>query len=273
VVADFENLSYEAIPAGGSQWQQLNVRLADNIEEVYALVCAILDRVQLAGEEFGEAVESTIASLTGILAVRQGLSRERQIGLFGELLVLLTLTCNRGESAALGSWRGPLGEEHDFGLEEADVEVKTTLGERREHWIGSAQQLSRTGNRQLYLLSIQLTTAALARGWTLPGLVEVVRNKLQSVTAQVNAMLTSVGYRDRDADLYRSRWTLRTRPGFFEVDDQFPAITDERIGPLVNSYDRIREIRYRIDLTGIPLAVPLFGFDAVTSLEAHSDGF
>ena len=73
----------------------------------------------------------------------------------------------------MNSWRGPIGEEHDFGMSAPDVEVKTTLGERREHWISTATQLVPTGDRPLYLLSIQLTSAALDSGQhpSRPGLI------------------------------------------------------------------------------------------------------
>ena len=63
-------------------------------------------------------------------------------------------------------------------MSEADLEVKTTTGERREHWISTTTQLVPTGDRPLYLLSIQLTAAALDAGHTLPSLIASARSTL-----------------------------------------------------------------------------------------------
>jgi hypothetical protein len=257
-VVAFQNLSFEVISHDKVVWHHLAVHLDDNLDEVYAFLCAILDRVQLSGEPFASAVEDALNSLTGILAVRHSLTRDKQVGLFGELCVLLALADGIGCDEAMRSWRGPYGEEHDFGIPNHDVEVKTTLSERREHWISTATQLVPTGDRPLYLLSIQLTTAALDSGHTLPGLVLSARSKVAPHAVRFEAVLAQMGYRDGDSDLYRSRWTLRTTPTFYEVGPQFPAITQELLDAAVPSAERIKDLRYRIDLTGLPPSSPLF---------------
>jgi hypothetical protein len=142
------------------------------------------------------------------------------------------------------------------------LEVKTTLGERREHWISTATQLARTGDRPLYLVSIQLTSAGLGVGWTLPRLVADVRAAVTGSGEPFEAALRHSGYRDRDADLYRSHWALRTSPAFYRIDDQFPALTQDRIDTSVPSAQRITDIRYRIDLSGMPTSPELFAFAA-----------
>ena len=260
-VVEFENLSFDVITDEQGTWHQLAVQLDDNLDEVYALLCAILDRVQLSGQSFAEAIEESLDSLTGILAVRHSLTREKQVGLFGELWILLSLAESRGGAAAMDSWRGPLGEEHDFGMSDADLEVKSTTGERREHWISTTTQLVPTGDRPLYLLSIQLTAAALDAGHTLPSLVASARSKLATQVVRLDAVLTRLGYRDRDSDLYHSRWALRTPPAFYQVGLQFPAVTQERLEAVVPSAERIKDLRYRVDLTGLVPSPPLFTLD------------
>jgi putative PD-(D/E)XK family protein DUF4420 len=259
-VVEYENLTFQALSEEDGTWHRVSVGLDENLDEVYAFLCAILDRVQLAGEPFADAVDAALDSLTGILAVRQRLTQERQLGLFGELLTLLALVEKVGQGAAVGSWRGPLKEEHDFGLAQADFEVKTTLSEKREHWISAPTQLTPTGERPLYVVSVQLTTAAVDQGHTLPSLVSLVRSKLPNGLADLNAVLTRLAYRDRDADLYHSRWTLRTTPAFYEVDARFPAVTQKALEAAVPAAERVRELRYRIDLTGMPASPPLFEF-------------
>jgi hypothetical protein len=261
-VVDFENLNFDAVHDNGTMWYQLAVRLDDNLDEVYALMCAILDRVQLSGECFADAAEGALDSLIGILAIRRALTRERQVGLFGELLVLLALADDVGPDAALASWRGPLREEHDFGLSDVDLEVKTTSGERREHWISTTTQLMPTGDRPLYMISIQLTLAALDTGWTLPTLISQARSTVEPHAARLNAVLTELGYRDRDSDLYHTHWMLRTAPAFFRIDADFPALTQGRLDGAVPSAERITDVRYRLDLTGMGCSPEPFAFGA-----------
>ena len=260
-VVEYENLSFSEVVEGGDLvWHRLAIRLDDNLDEVYALLCAILDRVQLAGEPFADAVESARDSLSGIIAFRHCLTRERQVGLFGELLVLLALTESVGPRDAMYSWRGPLGEEHDFGIVMSDIEVKTTLGERREHWISSTTQLVQTGERPLYLISIQLTTGALDSGLSLPALIALARSRLALELPKLDSTLALSGFRDRDSDLYHSRWTLRKVPTFYEINSLFPAVTPERLDAIVPRAEHVIDVRYRLDLTGISQSPALFEF-------------
>lgn len=86
-----------------------------------------------------------------------GLSREEQIGLAGELLVLLewipTIT-----TATLTAWHGPLGGRHDWVGHSLAVEVKTTAISTGPviHRISRLDQLEEPSDRPLYLLSQRL---------------------------------------------------------------------------------------------------------------------
>jgi len=258
----FEHLAFRVIEDGGSTWDEIAIALDDNIDEVYALLCSIADRVQLAGEDFVDAITEALDSLTGILALRRGLTHDRQVGLVGELLAFGALVSELGPSDAVAAWRGPLGEEHDFGTSTADVEVKSTTSERRAHWISSVSQLATTGTRPLYLLSVQLTRAGVASGATLPQLVATTRAAVGLELGRFDSVIDLIGYRNRDADLYRERWALRTAPAFFEIDSVFPAITPERLTSAVPSAERVSDLRYRVDLSGLTPATPPFSVDA-----------
>lgn len=260
-VSLFANLSVDRVENQGLDWLELSVQIEDNLNEVYALLCSVLDRVQLLGSGFDTATADALASLSEILATRTRLSDDQQLGLAGELLTLLALADETGPDEALESWRGPMSEEHDFGLTDSDVEVKVTLNERRKHWISSLTQLVPTGDRPLYLLSIQLTPSGAGTGWSLPILIEMVRKIPAMHREALDLVIASARYRDEDADLYRARWTLRTNPEFFLVDDQFPKITQEIIESTVPSSQRVTDVRYRVDLTGLTPSKRLFGFD------------
>lgn len=256
----FANLTLDFIDDEGLAWHQLSVQLDRNLGEVYDMLCNILDRVQITGSPFKTAVEDVLASMADILARRGGMSEDQQVGLAGELLTFLALVQHSGIDVALEAWTGPLREEHDFGTSDGDLEVKVTLGERRTHWISSVTQLVPTPGRDLYLVSIQLTRAGAGSGWTLPELVNRVVSSAKEKEQLVNAALAATRYRANDADLYAGRWTMRSPPAFFAVDNEFPALSQSALSAIVPSSQRIVEVRYRIDLTGLAPATELFPF-------------
>ena len=255
---DFQNIRFESVLDGTQLVDELLVTLNDNTQEVYAWLCSILDRVQLAKEPFALAIEGAVDSLSDLTILRHGLTKNQCVGLFGELLVLLALADNMSSGEAVSAWRGPLGEEHDFGIRKDDLEIKSTMSERREHWITGVSQLLPTGSRRLFLVSIQLTLAGESSGSSLPVLVQHARSVFHDNLKLLDRLLREVGYRDSDADLYAMRWALRTPPRFYEVVDEFPAITQSMLDKALSSSDKIVDVRYRVDLTGIPPSPPLF---------------
>lgn len=260
----YQNVEVEELDEHGTVWQQVSVVLGTNPAEGYSILMGMLDRVQQGGQPFAQAIEEVLASLQAILAERRGLSEEAQAGLFGELTMLKALIHTRGPAAAVGGWRGPLGEEHDFGIGLDDLEVKCTLAERRHHWISTPTQLLATEGRALYLLSVQLTAAASDAGSSLPELVAAVRGVAESARVHLDDRLTLANYRDYDADLYGTRYSLRTTPAFYHVHGNFPAITPAGIQHAVPEANRILELRYRIDLTGWPQAATPKGFGTIS---------
>lgn len=262
-VQSLANLEYALEDQAGIVWHRLDVAYEDNLGEVYPVLCTILDRVQLKGESFTDAVMSVLTGLGEILAGRGGLSRDQQVGLFGELLVLLSLGAHLGSEEAVKAWRGPDREEHDFGLADSDLEVKTTTFEERSHWINSVAQLYPSPGRALRLLSIQVTTAGAEPGMSLAEIVQTARTRPGMPTVELNHTLEAAGYYDRHADLYQSRWRLRSMPKFYLIDDKFPALTNELLFANVPQAERITDIRYRIHLEGLtgqdelfPIALP-----------------
>jgi hypothetical protein len=268
-VVAFENLAINVIEDGGMMWHEMSVQLDDNAGDVYPVLCAVLDRVQLSGETFEHAVYQVLHSLTEILATRGGLSLEQQVGLFGELLTLLAVVDELGPETAISTWRGPASEEHDFGLPNCDLEIKTTLAEKRAHWISHLTQLVPTGGRPLYLASIQLTTAAVGAGWSLPSLVRQARNVAGIPVEALNTFLGKARFRDVDSDLYSTHWALRSSPAFFRVTSRFPAITPASLQASVPEFHRIVEVRYRVDLSGMQDSGPILSFDRVLNTEEN----
>lgn len=219
----------------------------------YAMLSTIADRIQIDGIAPVEALEDTLARWHSILSMRTRMSHQAEVGLFGELLVLEALLSWRGD-AAVKSWRGTVGEEHDFGFDDADIEVKTTTVERRHHWIHGLGQLLATPPTPLWLLSIQITRGGLESGRTLGRLVEDVlaATSDEGATAGVHEMLEACAWRDEDHDLFSKSWRLRTKPLALRVDNTFPRLTSECLSSSGVNVAAIRQVTYEIDVTDRP---------------------
>lgn len=255
------NLDYYLEDQAGTMWHRLDVAYDENLAEIYPVLSAIVDRVQLNAETLAHAVAEVLTGLNEILAGRGGLSLEKQIGLFGELVVLQALAAHTDAKQAVRAWRGPDREEHDFGLTTEDLEVKTTISEKRSHWINGLGQLTPTPGRALYVVSIQLTAPGAGSGASLVELIAAAHALPHVPSSQLDLALENAGYSTQHDDLYGTRWRFRSRPEFFLVDDEFPALTAEHVFQSAPKPERIDDVRYRIGLDGLPGSDPLFNFD------------
>ncbi|MGW4498606.1 PD-(D/E)XK motif protein [Micromonospora sp. NPDC004336] len=249
--AGLENLSVRAVHHDGQGMIEIAVTDPRLFVDAYPLLCAVADRVQLDQQTLTAALTETLRRLGHLLQTEDVLSQETETGLVGELLVFAGLAHTLGPDTALASWRGGHAEEHDFGLPDHDVEVKTTVSERRAHWISSLTQLVETGGRPLWLVSLQITAAG-SGGRALPDLIAGVRALLPS-TAQRTGFddrLRSSGWRDRYVATCQHRWRLRTPPQAFRVTESFPRLTPKVLVDAGVDGTHVTDVRYRLDLTG-----------------------
>jgi hypothetical protein len=224
--------------------------------EFYAFACTLADGVQIASLTPARAVESSLASWTALVERLAILSPERQTGLLGELWMLERLAAAKGWRDAVRSWKGADAEEHDFSLADADVEVKTTVSERRVHMIGSLTQLLPMPGRPLYILSLQFTQSGLGPGRTL---AQAVAEAYASASAEspvsasdLEARLQRTGWRQEHGQYYRRRWSLRSAAKLIAVDETCPVIVPETLASLgANRLSRIVQLLYRVDLDGL----------------------
>ncbi|MBM0274512.1 PD-(D/E)XK motif protein [Micromonospora tarensis] len=253
-----ENVS--AAAGHGTEGQYLEIRVTDPqlFSDAYPVLCAIADRIQVQGMGFTSAVSDTLNVLGQLLQPRRALPRERELGLCGELLTFIGLCRHVGAAKALAAWRGPTAAEHDFGIDGFDVEAKTTAAERRTHWVGSLTQLTGTGHRPLFLASHQLTEAGPDDGWRLGELVAVARREVAptGLRQDLDRRLTSAGWIDPFTDMCRTRWRRRFPSTAYLVDQTFPRLTPNMLTDIGVNSARMTDVRYRIDLTGLPAASP-----------------
>ena len=226
-IDDYVHISTDVRFQGDRNWATLAVHGTRFFADAYPLLRSVADLVQLEGQTFTEAVQRSLDQYHDLLAAGSRMPTTDETGLFGELLVLDHLVGTLGPDMALTAWRGgDMTEEHDFGLPDGDVEVKTTTSEARRHWIGSLDQLRPSPDRPLWLASLQLTGAGAGRAERLPDLINRIRQKLpEPFRSVLDSRLRGTRYTpDQPRDSFRLL-RLRSRPAFFVVDDRLPRLT------------------------------------------------
>jgi hypothetical protein len=267
----YQHFFAETVIRDGSRWWEFGAAGRELLLEAYPVLCAVADNVQQAGSPFADAVRHVLETYHELLRAIGRLSDNEEVGLFGELLVLRLLIDGLGEAVALQSWRGTIAEEHDFGLPNEDVEVKTTLAETRRHWIGTMTQLEPSVERPLWLLSLQITTAG-AGGLSLPDLISTVRTRLTdgSLRAVFEERLRDVRWLDDQAVLYGRRFRLRGDPAAFRVNPLFPGLTAGKLAAAGIPVQRIAALTYLLDLTGLlpDTPPPALAFTPIKGLQS-----
>lgn len=262
-VAKLKNVGFNAVSAGEDELAELTVRVEGSVHGAYGLLATIADELQIEKMPLAAAVAAGVARHRNVFASRGAMTTEKEIGLLGELLFLEFLIHQIGAGPAISAWQGPLSEEHDFTFDSVHVEVKSTSSERRRHIINGLDQLVPLRGVPLSLLSIQFTRTSPAGGRTLPQVVAYVRKVAGGHQVAVDAMLSSFGWQDDDADLYPTFWALRSQPRVYDVEGDFPAMTPDLVGPVVPNFALLSEVSYRVDLTDLQhdaLPDPISGF-------------
>jgi hypothetical protein len=160
---------------------------------------------------------------------RSMLSREQQIGLFGELwFAALWLAAHTTIGAAVKKWRGPFGARHDFEWSGTSVEVKvTTVTRALVHRINGIDQLVPPENGRLFLFSIRVREEGGASN-SLPALIQRIRGELETDDEALNQFETAliqVGYSPLHEHEYAKLLLRVVEQRLFTVVEGFPRIT------------------------------------------------
>lgn len=254
-VDDFEHIEVRSISTEGRKWSELVVDHGDRVHESYLLLSDIADLIQHNGLSFAAAVRNALTMFKDLLSRAGGLGIEKQVGLYGELLLLEACIRRGGPGEAIGAWKGADASEHDFVFRGGAFEVKTTSTERRRHRISSLEQLQPTPGTDLWLVSVQLTAGS-SGARTLADLVDDVRTAVGSFQPALDVALTAVGWRDRDRTRYPERWTLRTPPAAYLVGPDFPVLGRTNVDQACNRPELITEASYTIDITSLVKGAP-----------------
>jgi hypothetical protein len=267
------NVGIEPVVDQGRRYVDISTIGDGLVSDGYAMLMMIADRVQLGGADPLEALKETLLVWESILASRTRLGAGEEVGLFGELLVLEGLL--NAKTAGVDSWRGGMAEEHDFGFDQIDIEVKTTSGEPRRHWIHGLGQLQETESSELWLLSVQITRGGDGQGRTLPELIDAVTG-LGGTTGEDRVLenLAGAGWHEAQRDLYSERWRLRSDPLLLRVEGQFPRLTRGLLSEVAVDTSGIRQVDYEIDLTGLAASLdpPPEMSEALKQMDGNSNG-
>lgn len=157
------------------------------------------------------------------------LSKEEQLGLFGELWFLSKWLFPKLGAVAIRAWRGPWGSRHDFEWLDKSVEVKATTSSRgRIHSIHGLSQLTYPETGPLYLFSVCLREENGAE-FSLPKLIDQCGSFLCEAAEEMalfeNA-LVHLGYSPFFEDDYSKLKLCIVEEVLFCVKEDFPRLTE-----------------------------------------------
>ncbi|MBW9120771.1 PD-(D/E)XK motif protein [Microbacterium trichothecenolyticum] len=236
----------EALPAQSS----LDIRSTDaSLTPTFlSLVGEMLSRVDESGAACIDELMRVLTSWREALArERRGLSRERAIGLFGELVVLASLA-KADPARARAAWRGKDGFRHDFFLHNA-LEVKAYLGaESPSVEIHGAHQLDPPLNASLHLLALRLEENDDGRS------IDDLIDEIDSYGLPKGLLFD----RSTEGAPVISDGTMKfvvANQRLFRVTERFPGIRFSALGEA--AFEGISHLRYSLLLDACPDAVDL----------------
>lgn len=226
------------------------VQLPEFEAYIYEIVVQdLIDRLKgaLDPESVFSVVENTLARWKEFFSFSGDakMSREKQQGLFGELLLLSELIESQGVSAVYG-WMGPDSETHDFYVNSNAIEVKTTSAKAPYFvYINSEFQLDDKDISGSLLLMFYALRSSKVDGENLPVIIESIKIKIGNnvnVQSEFQNKLWRYGYIDGHQELYQLRFSLREATLYY-VSSDFPRITKNDLP------DGIGAIIYKLSLS------------------------
>ena len=251
-LSSFRHLDRRSGADSSGNWVEFGANGNNILREAYPVLVAVADYIQVDGYEMGAAIGRALDAYRQLLSALGRMSDHQELGLLGELVILERLIGSIGGARAIDAWRGPENEEHDFGLQTRDLEVKTTLTEDRVHQIASLTQLEPSPNRDLWLISVQLTTGGLG-SMTLPHKIDRIMDLLShsGLKERFLRLLQSLGWDDQQRDLYIREFSLRGPVCFFKITGEFPALTASKLSAAGLPVERLSRVSYGLRTAGI----------------------
>jgi hypothetical protein len=173
------------------------------------------------------------------------LTKESQIGLYGEVFVLSKILTKKLDNEGLiNSWTGP-SKKHDFTTEKILIEIKTTTTNSKKINTSSNNQIAPVFDKALNIIFLQIKNSS--NGFSL---VDVINNYLTILKTESEILhndfllkLAQCNYLDVHKDEYTEKYEI-DKTNYFEVRDDFPYIKKVEIPEELSDLT----ITYKIDL-------------------------
>ena len=177
-----------------------------------------------------------------------GLGIPKQMGLWGELVVLRALAVNIGWNRAIKCWVGPGGASQDFRLDALLIETKTVALGADAISISSLEQLSVPDGSTMYLAHYGTAVVAPQEGEPLPDVVLAIRNDLRDdalLRGDFENRLLGSGYHRVHEGRYAGRGFVVRTCDIYAVGDDFPRL-DRNSVP-----SQVKNARYGLLVKGL----------------------
>lgn len=175
-----------------------------------------------------------------------GLTPQQQVGLYGELLLLLQLLKAGGDAVQLvNAWNGPDAANHDFSVGLAAIEVKSTSSNDMSSFVVSNEFQLDVSNLESLVICHFCFDVRGGAPKSLPRLVGEIFAELDPICCdEFDGKLLNAGYHVAHAHLYDAVGYLERQQSFYRVRSGFPALTP------ANLPAGICETKYRVRLDG-----------------------
>lgn len=217
------------------------------LEKVFGeVVDEMLARIG-ADDTCAEAARSTIDDFRSLLTPARliGIDKGKVAGLVAELLVLNRLLVR--SPSAWKSWRGPMGDRHDFRAGDTSVEIKASLrADATSLTINGLQQLEAPSGGTLNLLHIVLEPVG-GGMLSVSGLGRSAFSKADQ-PQKVRTMLAKLGCDDVDAEDWNAYAFRLEAENFYLIGDGFPRL----VGSMLSGGKApagVSDISYEVDLS------------------------
>lgn len=245
------NITIRSVLLSGQNYIEVLTDARELFRAIYALITDVTVRIKDGQTDALSALESSLSAFQELVAQSQQMSREKAVGLFGEMAIFAQLL---ESGAAASCWIGAGRECHDFRLGRHELEIKTTVANVREHVIHGLNQLSPSPDHLLSLISIRIGSPGSGDGRSLNDIVDAIRLRLSALSglAQFNSALTEVGY-DPSYSECSVRYQLNAPVMDVAIRKDFPAISQDFLGSAlgVEAAARVRNVSLTLNVEGL----------------------
>lgn len=219
--------------------------------EVFAPICDdIISTIVDQANPYEHAIATLLKWSNFLRIAENAVSRNRVVGLMGELLVLEVLLGSAGPGIALDGWTGPDSRRHDFEARHAAIEVKSSsVLSKKTATIHGLGQLATAEGTDLHLALFRFEWAA--KAFCVADIRDRIVSKLDDTPWLVKFIekLEQGGF---DAGFFDSTRDLQAKlvdVTMYEVKADFPKLTPAQISTLGFEPSAFGGVQYSLNLS------------------------